>query len=67
MSSLQCPECRQELLPQDLVPKEENIVCGKCGREIYMKKQEIVKLKCPKCGEVADSNEFNLAESCCPD
>jgi len=62
MSSLQCPECRKELLPQDFVVGEEHITCGQCGREIYMKKQASVKLKCPKCGEVADSSEFCAVE-----
>ena len=69
MPSLQCPECRKELLPQDLVPQEDHIICGKGSREIYVNKESIAKskLKCPKCGEVADSKEFNISESCCPD
>lgn len=65
MASLQCPECRQELLPQDLVPHEDHIICGKCSREIYVKKKKIAKLKCPKCGEIMNQKEFILADSCC--
>jgi predicted RNA-binding Zn-ribbon protein involved in translation (DUF1610 family) len=49
----------------DLVPRGDHIICGKCSREIYVKKEDVVKLKCPKCGEVADSNEFSPADSCC--
>lgn len=67
MPSLQCPECRRELLPKELVPQEDHIVCGHCGREIYEKIKPSVKLKCPKCGEVGESKDFVLAESCCPE
>jgi len=67
MPSLQCPECRKELLPQDLVEKSDHIICSKCNREIYVKKKSISKLKCPKCGEVGGSEKFNIAGSCCPD
>lgn len=66
MPSLQCPECRHELMPTELVAQEDHIICGRCGREIYEKIKPAVKLKCPKCGEVGDSKTFILAESCCP-
>jgi predicted RNA-binding Zn-ribbon protein involved in translation (DUF1610 family) len=62
MPSLQCPECRKELLPQDLIAGEESMTCGKCGREIYLKKRPAVNLKCPKCGGVAASSEFCVVE-----
>jgi len=66
MPSLQCPECRRELMPTELVAQEDHILCGRCGREIYEKIKPAAKLKCPKCGEVGDSKTFILAESCCP-
>jgi predicted RNA-binding Zn-ribbon protein involved in translation (DUF1610 family) len=52
-------------MPQDLVAQDDHIVCGKCSREIYVKKNSTAKMKCPKCGAVGDSKEFNLAKSCC--
>ena len=55
MPSLKCPECQMELLPQDLILQEDHIICGKCSREIYVKKKSTVNLKCSKCGEVVDS------------
>ena len=65
MPALQCPECRMEILPNDRVPHEEHVYCGRCGREIYVNTKEYPKLKCPDCGKVADRDEFNLAEHCC--
>lgn len=66
MPSLQCPECRRELMPTELVAQEDHILCGRCGREIYEKIKPDAKLKCPKCGEVGERKTFILAESCCP-
>jgi predicted RNA-binding Zn-ribbon protein involved in translation (DUF1610 family) len=65
MPSLQCPECRRELLPNNFVAQGDYIVCGRCSREIYVKSGSDVKLKCPKCGDIARSKDFVLAESCC--
>lgn len=67
MPSVQCPECRMELLPHDLVAQEDHILCGKCGGEIYIKKKSLVKLKCQKCDEVANKREPKSAEACRPD
>ncbi len=58
MPSLQCPECRQELLQDDFlhdfIPKEgEHVVCGKCGREVYAALTESDKKNCPKCEDVS--------------
>ncbi|MFA7382288.1 MAG: hypothetical protein WC001_02440 [Desulfurivibrionaceae bacterium] len=66
MPSLQCPECRRELLPNDFVTQGDHLICGSCGREIYVKTKQTAKLKCPKCGEVGESKTFVLTESCCP-
>ena len=66
MPSLQCPECRMEILPNKLASQEEHIICGRCGREIYEPVEDHPKLKCPKCDEAAKKDEFNLAECCCP-
>lgn len=64
MPSLQCPECGCELLPNDLVAQGDHIVCGRCNKELYVKITSDVKLKCPKCGEIAKSKDFILAEPC---
>jgi len=61
-------KCRRELLPNDLVTQGDHIICGSCGREIYVKTKPTAKLKCPKCGEVGEVGEsktFVLIESCC--
>lgn len=67
MPSLQCPECRMEILPQKFsAAQEEHIICGKCGREIYARTEDHPKLKCPKCHAAATQKKgFNLAECCC--
>lgn len=59
MPSLPCPECLQELLPQDLVHKGEALACPKCGREIYQRKHTDIHLICPKCGESTDADAFH--------
>ena len=66
MPSVQCPECRREILPNDLVAQEDHLICGSCGREIYEKIKPVDKLKCPKCGEIGERKTFVLTESCCP-
>lgn len=63
MPSLACPECKKELLPQNLVPKGEHLLCPKCGREIYEQKKEVTKFLCPKCGEEATSDNFLIVEA----
>jgi DNA-directed RNA polymerase subunit RPC12/RpoP len=65
MPSLQCPECRRELLPNDFIAQGDHIICGRCSREIYVKTKPAAKLKCPKCGEIGESKTFVLSESCC--
>lgn len=65
MPSLQCPECRHELLPTDLVAQGDHIICGLCNREIYEKIKPEVKLKCPKCGEIGERKTFIMKQACC--
>ena len=63
MPSLPCPECGKELLPRDLVPKDENLTCPKCGRDIYERKKTGIKLICPNCSEEAHSDSFLIVKS----
>ena len=65
MPSLQCPECRKELLPPNLNASEEHIICSRCGREIHENIKEYPKMECPKCKKVIDTKEFVLSEYCC--
>jgi len=64
MPSLQCPECRREILPNELDPQEDRIICEKCGRRIYEKINPEAKMKCPKCGEMSERKDFEAEESC---
>lgn len=63
MPSLQCPECKKELLPQNLVPKGKHLLCPKCGREIYERKKHGTMLICPKCGQKASNDNFLIVEA----
>jgi ribosomal protein L37AE/L43A len=63
MPSIPCPECGKDLLPQDLVSKDDNLTCPKCGRQIYERKKTGIKLLCPKCGEEAHSDNFLIVNS----
>ena len=66
MPSLQCPECRREILPGKFAAaQEKHILCGLCGREIYENVEDYPVRKCPKCDDAAKKEEFNLAECCC--
>jgi hypothetical protein len=65
MPSLKCPECKHELLPNDLIFQGDHIICGLCDREIYEKIKPGVEFKCPKCGETGEERTFVIRESCC--
>jgi ribosomal protein L37AE/L43A len=62
MPSLPCPECGKELLPQDLVPKDEHLLCPNCARQVYERKKTGIKLICPKCGDEAHSDSFLIVK-----
>ncbi|MCB2183933.1 MAG: hypothetical protein KQH63_18040 [Desulfobulbaceae bacterium] len=62
MPTVQCPECFQELLQDDFlhdfIPnEEEHVLCGRCGREVYVKLTESDKKNCPKCDEISKGKE----------
>jgi DNA-directed RNA polymerase subunit RPC12/RpoP len=63
MPSLSCPECGKELLPQDLVQKDEHLICPKCSRKMYEREKTGIKLICPSCGEEAHGDNFLIVES----
>jgi ribosomal protein L37AE/L43A len=62
MPSLPCPECLRELMPQDLRAENEFLVCAHCGRKVYERVATDIKLICPKCGEVTDSDSFHRVD-----
>ena len=48
MSSLACPECRKEMLPQK---DYDRAVCPQCGQTIYKPSEKLRKIFCTDCGD----------------
>lgn len=46
MSSLACPECRKEMMPQT---NYDQVPCSQCGRTVYEPGEKFRKIICTDC------------------
>jgi hypothetical protein len=53
MSSLACPECREEMMPQKDYDRK---VCTRCGHDLYVPSEKLRKIYCTDCEE-SDSED----------
>ena len=57
MASLACPECRKEMLAQ---PDYNQLVCGKCGQNIYEPGEKLRKIFCTDCNETGSEGKVRI-------
>jgi hypothetical protein len=57
MSSLACPECRKEMLPQK---DYDQLVCGHCGKKFYEPGEKLRKIYCTDCNETGSDNKIRI-------
>ena len=57
MASLTCPECRKEMLPQK---GYDQLICARCGQDIYKPGQNLRKIYCTDCDETGSERKVRV-------